>query len=354
VKATLEKKKLVFVSWAESCSRSDSIARRLGGVSFMIYSPFWGSRYSTVVFKYLSQILKTLRLLFRCRPDVVFVMTPPVIACIPVWLFARFTGAQYIIDAHSGAFVDKRWIWTLSVHKFFSRRAATTVVTGDFLAAIVRGWGAKAMIVTDVPVYFAEPRLPNLESGINMAFISTFTRDEPFEAFMAAACLVPEVHFNVTGRLKDADPRMIGSAPRNVNFTDYLSDSDYAGLLKASDAVICLTTADHTMQRGAYEAVYLGRPVITSDFGILRNSFPRGTVFVNDTPEAIAEGIREMRDKLKKYESEAETLRLDKLERWRAVEDEFQTYLGTVPATNESLTAHIEPDRLKAYQLDSK
>src|SRR5690242_17845843 len=102
-------KKLAFVSWAEGCSRSDSIARRLGGVSFMIYSPFWGSRYSTIIFKYLSQTFKTLAVLFRYRPDVVMVMTPPVIACFPVWLYTKLTRAQYVIDAHSGAFIDERW-----------------------------------------------------------------------------------------------------------------------------------------------------------------------------------------------------------------------------------------------------
>ena len=57
-----------------------------------------------------------------------------------------------------------------------------------------------------------------------------------------------------------------GSAkPDNVRLTGFLPDSDYVGLILASDAVIALTTMDHTMQRGAYEAVYLGRPVITSN-----------------------------------------------------------------------------------------
>ncbi len=36
---------LVFISWAPFCSRSDSIAARLGGRSYMVYSPEYGSRY---------------------------------------------------------------------------------------------------------------------------------------------------------------------------------------------------------------------------------------------------------------------------------------------------------------------
>src|SRR5215831_14402116 len=92
-----EKSNLVFISWAQNCSRSDSLAMRLDGKSVMIYSPFWGSNYLTVIFKYLSQSLKTLQTLFRYKPRIVMVMTPPVVACASVWLYAKLTGAQYAI-----------------------------------------------------------------------------------------------------------------------------------------------------------------------------------------------------------------------------------------------------------------
>src|SRR5262245_50070784 len=87
--AASNNRKLLFISWAENCARSDSIARRLGGKSYLVYSPFWGSRYSTILFKYSSQSVKTLRILLRERPQVVLVMTPPVVACIVVWLYSK-------------------------------------------------------------------------------------------------------------------------------------------------------------------------------------------------------------------------------------------------------------------------
>src|SRR5262245_50796146 len=197
---------LLFISWARDCSRSDSIAERLGGASFMIYSSFWGSRYSTVLFKYLSQSFRTLRLLFKHRPRTVFVMTPPVIACIPVWLYAKLTRAKYVIDAHSGAFLDKRWMSTLFIHKFFSRQAGVTLVTSPVLAEIISEWGANAKIVSDVPLCFAEPTPMKLTGRVKMAFVSTFTVDEPLENFLLAARQTSDVRFYVTGRLKDANP----------------------------------------------------------------------------------------------------------------------------------------------------
>jgi glycosyltransferase involved in cell wall biosynthesis len=321
-------RKLLFISWAKHCSRSDSIAGRLGGTSLMIYSSLWGSRYSTVLFKYLTQSLRTARVLLRYKPRTVLVMTPPVVACIPVWLYAKLTGAQYAIDAHSGAFLDRRWMSILFVHKFFSRHAKVTLVTSTFLANMVTAWGAKTQIVSDVPVCFPEPRLVKRNGHVTMTFVSTFTGDEPLENFLVAAGRAPDVQFYVTGRLEDAEPEVLKKAPGNVSFTDFLSDSDYVGLLMSSDAVICLTTEDHTMQRGAYEAVYLGKPVITSDFEILRKSFPSGSVHVTGTPEDIARGICEMKGDLRRYQREVAHLRTDKLECWRVVENTLRTLFG--------------------------
>ncbi len=290
----------------------------------MVYSARWGSRWSTILFKYLSQSVRTLRLLFATRPRVVFVMTPPVIACVPVWLYAALTRAAYVIDAHTGAFVDERWRPLLFLHRFFSRRALTTIVTNGHLADIVRGWSADVTIVSDVPIHFAEPASMAVNGRFTMTLVNTFTKDEPIEAFLRAAGRLPDVHFFVTGRLEDADPALLRAKPLNVTFTGFLSDSEYAGRLLASDAVICLTTADHTMQRGAYEAIYLGKPVVTSRFAILRQAFPRGAVHVDGTPEDIGRGISEMRHHLDRYREEAKQLREEKLSQWKRIEEQLR------------------------------
>jgi len=320
---------LLFISWAENCSRSDSIARRLGGISVMVYSPFWGSRYSTVLLKYLSQTWKTLRILFRHKPKTVIVMTPPVIACIGVWLYAKLTRTQYAIDAHSGAFTDKRWTWSFFLHGFFSRHALVTLITSNYLGDIIRRRGGGTMIVGDVPVCFAKPGEIALKGRLNMTFVSTFTFDEPIQQFLDAARQITDIHFYVTGRLKDASPNIVASAPSNVTFTDFLSDSDYVALLLGSDAVICLTTEDHTMQRGAYEAVYLRRPVITSTFPILREAFPIGAVHVQSTANDIAAGINEMKTNIGRYQREVEELQVRKLQHWETVAEQLRTAFNT-------------------------
>jgi hypothetical protein len=174
-----KRKGIVFISWAPFCSRSDSIAARLGGKSFMVYSSRYGSRYLTVPFKYLSQTIETLRILVRERPAAVFVMTPPVSACFPAWVYRCLTGTPFVIDAHTGAFLDSRWKPLLFIHKWFSRVARTTIVTNEHMQDIIRKWGARVMLVRDVPLCFAEATFPDLDGAYNMTFLATFSRDQP-------------------------------------------------------------------------------------------------------------------------------------------------------------------------------
>ena len=319
---------IVFISWAPYCSRSDSIAYRLGGKSYMIYSPFWGSRYATILFKYFVQMCRTLRVVFRDRPRAVFVMSPPVIACLPVWLYSLVARVPFVIDAHTGAFTDSPWNRLRWLQKFFSRRALTTIVTNDHLASIVREWGADATIITDVPVLFAEPRVPDVQSSFSITVVNSFAPDEPLEQILDAAASLPEVQFFITGSPNATCGDLLTRAPNNVEFTGFLDDADYVGRLLASDAVMVLTTRDHTMQRGAYEAVYLEKPVITSDFALLKRAFDKGTVHVKPVADDIVRGINEMVANIHVYQEEVRLLRAEKCVAWEKAAVSLLSRLG--------------------------
>jgi hypothetical protein len=122
----------------------------------MIYHAFWGSNYATILFKYLSQSIATLWMLIRLRPRRVYVMSPPVIVCLPVWVYTKLFRAGYVIDAHTAAFVDARWRALEFMTRFFARHAITTLVTNTHWQTKVQSWGARSDIVTDVPVEFPQ------------------------------------------------------------------------------------------------------------------------------------------------------------------------------------------------------
>ena len=322
--------RIAYISWAEACSRSDHTARELGGRSYMVYAPSLGSRASTILLKYAVQWIRSSRILRRERPDTVFVMTPPVFAALPAFWYAWRHGKQVVLDAHTGAFVLPRWRHFQWLQRLLCRRAATTLVSNDHLAELVQAAGGHAVVVPDVPIVFGRVEPPPPSQAFTVVAVCSFDQDEPVEAMFDAAARVPEVRFFVTGKPKRLPPDVTARIPANVTLTGYISDERYGGLISSADAVLVLTTLNHTMQRGAYEAIYQGTPVIVSDWPILRDAFPEGAVHVDNTAEGIAAGIRTMAADVDTYRGGARRLREQKLARWESTR---QRILGRISAS---------------------
>lgn len=319
---------VTFISWQPYCSRSDNIAREFGGQSYKVYYDSFGSRYSTILFKYSLQFFKTLFLLFRDRPDVVFVMSPPVFATIPVFLYCFILKKRYIIDAHTGAFDDSMWHKVKFLQKFFCHNALLTTVTNEDIASDLRTWGCRYNIIPDVPIKVNKINKPDLPRGFVITLVNTFSKDEPLENFLRATRSFKDVIFFITGKINKSDRRQVLTQNKNVIFTDYLPDQDYYGLLSASDLVAVLTTRDKTMQRGAYEAIYLDKPIITSDWPVLQKNFSIGAVFVDNSVAGIENGIKTAIDNLEILKEEAIVLKKKKKKIWRKNLDDILSIIN--------------------------
>jgi glycosyltransferase involved in cell wall biosynthesis len=261
----------------------------------MVYWRRLGSHPATILFKYLGQSLETLWLLFRDRPRAVFVMAPPVIAVLPVFLYCRLMNVPFVIDAHSGAYLNRRWRRFQWLQRAMSRAAATTIVTNDVLADRLRQDGVDVTLVRDVPVVFPAAPPYALTPDFSVAVVCSFNYDEPIEEILEAARELPDVRFYMTGNPRALDPALRPRLPANVTLTGFLSTEQYGALLRDADVVVTLTTLDHTMLRGAYEAIYQGTPVVISDWNILRDSFPQGASHVQNTRQAIRAAIEDVR-----------------------------------------------------------
>lgn len=320
--------RITYISWAESCSRSDHTARELGGRSHMVYRPEYGSKPSTVLLKYLAQWRETSRILRHERPDVVFVMSPPVIAGLPAFWYAWSRRKRVVVDAHTGAFLNDRWRHLLWLQRWLCRRAATTIVHNPHMASIVRGAGAHAVLVPDVPVLFESPEPFARPATTTIAVVCSFNYDEPVAEILEAAAQVPDVRFFVTGNAKHLSADLRAHIPDNVTLTGFLSTAAYGGLLASADAVMTLTTMDHTMMRGAYEAIYQGTPVIVSDWPILRESFSDGALHVDNTPGGIAAAVRTVAERSAELREGARRLRERKLATFRETRQALFARLG--------------------------
>ena len=273
--------------------------------------------YVLAPLRYVLQSIKTFAVLIREKPKLVFVQNPPIFAAAIVYIYARLWKAQYVIDSHTGALLAPWWKWTLPIHAFLSRRAITTIVTNEHLKAMVEAWGANAFILADLPTTFPQGKPFPLDSEFNVTVINTFSPDEPLEEVLAAAATLPEVQFYVTGDLIRAKNSLFENQPGNVKFTGFLPDEDYFGLLRATQAVMTLTTNNHTMQRAACEAVSLGKPIITSNWPILKEYFDKGTLYVDNSAESIREAVITMQQERERLEKDILILQHERWQEWQ-------------------------------------
>jgi glycosyltransferase involved in cell wall biosynthesis len=150
----------------------------------------------------------------------------------------------------------------------------------------------------------------------NILVVSNVSYDEPIEEILKAAKHLPECQFYVSGNYPQKRPEVIRQAPDNVHFTGYLPDDEFYGLMKAVHVVLGLTTEDHTLQSSANEALWLGKPIITSNWPLLRSCFNRGTVHIENTSQEIIQAVQEIAGALPSYQEGILELQKERLRIW--------------------------------------
>ena len=305
----------MFVSWIHHHGRSAALARALGVPAVFVAVGRRGNRL-TVPYRYVVQAVRTVRLLARERPAVLYVMAPPLPLVAIGLLHQALTGSPLVVDAHTGAVVadgprPKR------AFALLARRARATVVTTERLAGVLRRHGAGPVIVLHDPPHAesAPERVPHAGGSERarplLVMPSSWYRDEPLEAVRDAASRVAHVDVVLTGTPTGplADP---AAWPSNVRLAGWLDAGDYAALLDEATGVVALTTRDLTMQRGGYEALILGKPAVVSDTTVLREYFTQGAVLARHEPSDLARAFEACVDAAPGLAREMEDLRARK------------------------------------------
>lgn len=305
------------IAWAPYSRMSDTFVRELEGKLYCIhYLRFQSPLYAP--FKYPIQALRTMQVLFKERPEAIHVQTPPFVCGLVVYLYCLLSGAKFVLHYHSAAF-GRIWDWALPIQRFLARRAVTNIVTNQHWADIVHAWGAHALVMYDPFLDLPEGETFSVEAGFKVAYVSIFAADEPVDAVVEAAALLPDVKFYITGDTRKKPASFFAEAPSNITFTGFLDpNNQYPSLLRAADAIMVLTTRNHTLQLGGCEAVAVGKPLITSDWPYLKEVFAKGTVFVANTAEGIRGGILEVQEKYEELAKEVVALRQESRKEWNS------------------------------------
>lgn len=273
----------IFVTWRDH-RRSRELAKMLAIRYVVLRGAPWLKALQTVMF------------LFRERKRVLLVQNPSLILTTLACALMRLTGTRVIQDLHS--------YFSLHIHearglrarvyralsRFCIRRATLTIVTNPELQRVVEALGGRALVLQD-----AIPEFPAFESTApavhrRIVFVCTYSADEPVEEVLQAAAALPaNTRIYITGRTPARMRRK--RIPSNVVLTGFLPEDEYLALLRAAHAVLVLTTREHTLLCGAYEALAFHKPLILSDTRALRGYFADAAVYVRNDPASIARAI---------------------------------------------------------------
>ncbi|HYD46840.1 MAG TPA: glycosyltransferase [Terriglobales bacterium] len=306
------------LTWDPVCQRSVSIADRLGKELETIH--YFGYRRPWIApVKYPLQAARTLQSLFEQRPKVVMVSNPPPFAAWTVWLYCKATGSKFVLDAHTGVFLEPKWRPFLPLNRFLMQRAAMTLVTNKALQKRVNQWGGRGFVLPD-PLPQTAPaaaRFPfDRRWQFNIAAVFSFYEDEPVDEMLSVRRLPADTRVYVTGDSNRVSRHLKRQLSQQVHLCGFVPRSQYDALLATCNAVICLCTRPHTLLCGAYEAVAAGKPLITSESEAMRQYFRSGTIFVDNSTAGIEHGIRMARLRHHELTTKMVQLREDLRREW--------------------------------------
>jgi len=317
--------KIVFLVWDRVSMRAEGISKHIGARLYLLF---------TTRIRHPALFIRTLQILWKERPGIIICQSPPItcalIAMIFKYFFAWTSRPKILIDVHTGAITRP---WSKKVSRLIMKQAsATIVINKEQQNLLIQNYKLKPIILEDpIPDFTDILSSANKQDGYkieqnatcNIVVISSFAYDEPLQAVFDAASDLPDVYFYVTGDKKNADKKLLLKKPDNVTMTDFLDYETYIKLLQKVDVIMDLTTDQKSIVAGAYEAVALEQPLITSNWVPVRRYFNKGAIFINNSSDDIKKAVMTAMTKREELSKEMHDLKIEKMEEWRKKTSNF-------------------------------
>jgi glycosyltransferase involved in cell wall biosynthesis len=281
------------------------------------------------ILRYLVCSVKTLVLLSKECPRILFVQNPSLVLAFLAALYRRLDRCRVVVDFHTPTIV----LWGLKavifefLIRFINRNVDLVIVTNESMKSKIEFHRGKGFVLPDKIPTFKTFQRRKLKGEYNVLFISSFAEDEPFQEVVEAARKLENINIHITGSLKRAPRRLLTDVPSSVSFTGYLPEEEYIELLNSVDVVMDLTDREGCLVCGAYEAVAAGRPLITSNSKTLMSYFDRGSVYADNTTEGIAQAITSAIKNITVLEREIEHLKHVRSAEWRRQFDDLMNLI---------------------------
>lgn len=288
----------LYLSWIDYQRRPDSMRSAVGYELRFIPSPF----HSRVLkpLGYLWQTAASAWALLRSRPDVVWFQLPPSFIVHLMWLARLLSGGRMLLiaDCHNAAL---RAPWsTFPLTTALLNRMDLVLAHNREALDHARALGIAAERLQLLETRPAQLRsraaarpTEGLHKGSRRVLVPlSYSVDEPVDVVLAAASMLPDVTFLLTGHLVKAQAKgYVARATGNVRFTGQVDVDKYNDFLVSCDLVLGITALEGIQLSAANEAVGASKPLVLSDTAILREMFGAAALFAPNDPSALARTI---------------------------------------------------------------
>jgi len=319
-----------FVIWAREVKLNEFLAREINAQTIISYKKTWKGFDIPVFFRYFIQGFDTYKKLQAMKPEIIFVMNPPITAVLTVYLYSKFNNCRFAIDTHTAGFIDRKWVFFHWLHKFLAKRAILNTVHNYKNLEFPQKWGIENGYV----LQFYNPsreevisensklslKLENKikeSSGIKVFMVNRFAGDDAWKEVIETAKIMPEALFLLTGDDKKIKEKEKNIFPDNVILTGYLNHGEFMKLMDKSDVVLALTKRRDTVLWSIREIMALRKPFITSDSEAIRHYFSEVALFTNHQPDDMKLKIIEANKKSGKIKEEIEKFLEKDAIRWK-------------------------------------
>ncbi len=311
--------KTVYIAWAGFQRRAVSMQALMGFKLFHLPAAQGGPLVKLA--GYIRQGSSTIRILRNERPDIVWIQVPPNFIPHLLMITRIVTGKKFkiLLDCHNAA-LRSPWIDT----PFFAhsaKRADAVIVHNDDIAAKARDLlldGTNIIVLEDPP---STLRVDSASGAVGDYILvpCSFADDEPVDMVLEAARHAPGLQFKITGRLEKAQAKgLLSSCPENVQFTGFVSESDFNDLLQQASVVLGITTFEDIQLSVANEAIGAGKALVLSGTATLTKMFSDCADFFDNTSSDLITVMKSAMGNRKRLEERSIISASQRVESWKA------------------------------------
>lgn len=269
--------------------------------------------------------IATILMIIEQKPDILIIQNPSILLTLLSCLMKKIFKYKLVVDTHNAGLLPENDMVKVAtkLNRFIHGLSDITIITNKYLSQYISGNADYFILPDKVPDKTDKYDRTSLAGARNVVCVCTYGDDEPYEEMIEAACGLPKdvvSYFTGNSRKLCKDIKRVSE---NVVFTDYLTDGDYWSLLKSADLIIDLTTRDHCLVCGAYEATAVGVPLLLSETDALRETFSRGAVFTGNTAAEIKNNVIYALDNIKKLKAEIVEQKHKMNDDWRGMSSQL-------------------------------